>query len=66
MTVEWSSTPPTENGYYWVRKSGERSSIVKLHTDREYVSFIGGDWDAKIGDERMDGYEFGPKIDPPQ
>lgn len=51
--LAWSTSPPTANGIYWLRRHGVAgTTVVKVYDcPRDaYVAFVGSDWDRELCD----------------
>lgn len=59
MTAEiWSTTPPTEDGWYWVRSSFGVENPFQL---KGHEWCVAGYW-RPISELAEAGYQFGPRI----
>ena len=62
----WTSTPPTEPGYYWFRHNPQLPKeplVIQLEApDVAWVFRWEPNFDPRDGEGQ---YEFGPKIEPP-
>ena len=71
----WTTTPPTEPGFYWLREQGEGTSIVEVsryrNTKELRAAFPGSEAELPFGSKNLhypdiaDGSEwFGPLTPP--
>lgn len=51
----WSQTTPNEDGFFWLRRPGERDTIVKVWDTKSglvecgaMIAWVGSDWDMDL------------------
>ena len=70
--MPWSSTPPTEPGYYWIRyvaADGGRREPTVMELISFDIAFTFGDsstFDPSVTNRRTLVFEYGPRISPPK
>lgn len=63
--AEWTTTPPTEPGYYWIREGAGPDEVIRLRVDRDPGIYYTG-WDEpKPADEHRGRLWWPIAIEPP-